>query len=127
MARKRGTGGAQVRTRLRRDDQVVVIAGRERGKTGRVLRVDIDRQQVVVEGLNLVKKAIRPTQQRQQGGISEIEAPIHLSNVMVSTSEGRSRIRYEKGAAATPGAATSGAATSGGDARRVAVRTGQEL
>ena len=107
------TGGAQTRVRLRRDDQVIVIAGKERGKTGRVLRIDVDRQRVVVEGLNLVKKAIRPTQQRQQGGISEIEAPIHLSNVMLSTAEGRSRIRRE--------------AAAGGDKRRIAVRTGQEL
>ena len=122
MARKRGAGRAQVRVRLRRDDQVVVIAGRERGKTGRVLRIDIDRQQVVVEGLNLVKKAIRPTQQRQQGGISEIEAPIHLSNVMLSTPEGRSRIRYETG-----GAGASGGGSAGVGARRVAARTGQEL
>jgi large subunit ribosomal protein L24 len=104
--------GVRARPRLRRDDQVVVIAGKERGKTGRVLRIDIKRQQVVLEGLNLVKKAIRPTQQRQQGGISEIEAPIHLSNVMLSTPEGRSRIRCEAGGAGT---------------RRVAVRTGQEL
>ena len=120
MAAKRGAGRAQERVRLRRDDQVVVIAGRERGKTGRVLRIDIGRQQVVVEGLNLVKKAIRPTQQRQQGGISEVEAPIHLSNVMLSTPEGRSRIRYEKGGAA-------GGGDSGGGKRRVAVRTRQEL
>lgn len=122
MARKREAGRAQVRVRLRRDDQVVVIAGRERGKSGRVLRIDIDRQQVVVEGLNLVKKAIRPTQQRQQGGISEIEAPIHLSNVMLSTPEGRSRIRYETG-----GAGASGGGGSGEGTRRVAARTGQEL
>lgn len=106
-------GGAQARVRLRRDDQVIVIAGKERGKTGRVLRIDAARQRVVVEGLNLVKKAIRPTQQRQQGGISEIEAPIHLSNVMLSTPEGRSRIRQET--------------VDGGGKRRIAVRTGQEL
>jgi len=112
MGVKGGAGHPQARVRLRRDDQVVVIAGRERGKTGRVLRIDIGRQQVVVEGLNLVKKTMRPTGQRQQGGISEIEAPIHRSNVMLSTPEGRSRIRYEKG---------------DGGTRRVAVRTGQEL
>lgn len=112
MAAKGRAGDAQTRVRLRRDDQVVVIAGKERGKTGRVLRIDVDRQRVVVEGLNLVKKTIRPTQQRQQGGISEIEAPIHLSNVMLSTPEGRSRIRYDVAADGTK--------------RRIAARTGQE-
>ena len=113
MAAKGRAGDAQTRVRLRRDDQVVVIAGKERGKTGRVLRIDVDRQRVVVEGLNLVKKTIRPTQQRQQGGISEIEAPIHLSKVMLSTPEGRSRIRYD-------------VAADGGTKRRIAARTGQE-
>ena len=106
-----------VKVRLRRDDQVVVISGRERGKTGRVLRINIDRQQVVIEGLNLVKKAMRPTQQRQQGGISEVEAPIHLSNVMLATTEGRSRIRYD----------ADGNGDSKNGKRRIAARTGQEL
>ena len=110
--RKKNPQPTKVRLRLRRDDQVVVIAGKERGKTGRVLRIDIERQRVVVEGLNLVKKAIRPTQQRKQGGISEIEAPIHLSNVMLTSTEGRSRIRYEVGEDSK---------------RRIATRTGQEL
>lgn len=112
MTRRPVVTGVRARPRLRRDDQVVVIAGKERGKTGRVLRIDIKRQQVVVEGLNLVKKAMRPTQQRQQGGISEIEAPIHLSNVMLTTREGRSRIRYD---------------AAGDGKRRIASRTGQEL
>ena len=116
MTAKSGVRRAR-QVRLRRDDQVIVIGGRERGKTGRVLRIDIDRQQVVVEGLNLVKKAIRPTQQRQQGGISEVEAPIHLSNVMLVTPEGRSRIRYD----------TSSDDDSDGGKHRIAVRTGQEL
>ena len=106
-----------VKVRLRRDDQVVVVSGRERGKTGRILRIDIARQQVVIEGLNLVKKAMRPTQQRQQGGISEIEAPIHLSNVMLATNEGRSRVRYD----------TAGNDDSKNGKRRIATRTGQEL
>lgn len=112
MARAKQIRGAHVPVRLRRDDQVVVIAGKERGKTGRVLRIDIERQRVLVEGLNLVKKTMRPTQQRQQGGISEVEAPIHLSNVMIASSEGRSRIRYK---------------VSDDGKSRVAASTGQEL
>jgi len=69
--------------RVRKDDRVLVIAGRERGKTGKVLRVLPARQRVVVEGLNLVKRHQKPRGIQQQGGILEKEAPLHLSNVMV--------------------------------------------
>lgn len=68
--------------RLRKDDRVLVIAGRERGKTGKVLRVLPARQRVLVEGLNLVKRHQKPRGIQQQGGIIEKEAPLHLSNVM---------------------------------------------
>jgi large subunit ribosomal protein L24 len=75
--------------RIRRDDEVVVISGKDRGKTGRVLRVDPDRQKVFVEGLNIVKRHTRPQQVRgaqraeQVGGVIEKEGPIHISNVML--------------------------------------------
>ncbi len=65
---------------VRRDDQVVVIAGEDRGKTGRVLKVFPGNGRIIVEGVNLVKRHTRPTQNRQ-GGIVEKEAPIHASNV----------------------------------------------
>lgn len=68
--------------RLRKDDRVLVIAGRERGKTGKVLRVLPAKQRVIVEGLNLVKRHQKPRGIQQQGGIVEKEAPLHLSNVM---------------------------------------------
>jgi len=67
---------------VRRDDLVMVIAGKDRGKTGKVLRVLPKRQRVVVEGVNLVKRHLRPSL-RSQGGIVEREAPIHVSNVML--------------------------------------------
>ena len=75
--------------KIRRDDEVVVISGKDRGKTGKVLRVDPSKQRVFVEGLNIVKRHQRPMQvpnaQRaeQVGGVIEKEGPIHMSNVML--------------------------------------------
>jgi len=74
--------------RIKKDDQVKVIAGKDKGKTGRVLRVDRDKGRVLVEGINIVKKAMRKKRQEDRGGIAEIEAPIHLSNVMLVTRGG---------------------------------------
>jgi large subunit ribosomal protein L24 len=85
--------------RIRRDDTVVVIGGKDRGKSGRVLRVDRRRQRVYVEGLNLVKRHERPRQvqgaQRaeQVGGVIEKEAPIHVSNVMLVDPKDSKRTR----------------------------------
>ena len=76
-------------TKIRRDDEVVVISGKDRGKTGRVLRVDPKKSKVFVEGLNIVKRHQRPQQvpnaQRAEtvGGVIEKEGPIHISNVML--------------------------------------------
>ncbi len=75
--------------KIRRDDTVRVIKGKDRGKTGRVLRVDPKARKVYVEGANIVKRHIRPrtvrdTQRAQEiGGIVEKEGPIHVSNVML--------------------------------------------
>ena len=66
--------------RVRKDDTVMVIAGRERGKTGKVLRLLHKTDRVVVERINLVKRHTKP-RGTQQGGILEKEAPLHLSNV----------------------------------------------
>ena len=69
---------------IQRNDQVKVIAGVDRGKTGRVLRVNADTSRVLVEHVHMVKKNVRPNPQRNiKGGIAEQEAPIHISNVMV--------------------------------------------
>ena len=81
-------------TRLRNEDQVTVIAGREKGKTGRILSIDRERNRVVIEGLNLVKKAVKPQGQNQKGGITEIEASLHISNVMLTSRKGPSRIGF---------------------------------
>ena len=68
--------------RLRKDDTVLVIGGRERGKTGKVLRVLPERDRVLIERVNLVKRHVKPRGVQQPGGIQEKEASIHLSNVV---------------------------------------------
>jgi large subunit ribosomal protein L24 len=68
---------------VRKGDTVMVVAGKERGKKGKVLRVIPEKGRVVVERLNLIKKHQRPTQKVRQGGIIEREGSIHLSNVML--------------------------------------------
>jgi large subunit ribosomal protein L24 len=68
--------------RLRKDDTVMVIAGRERGKTGKVLRVLTDRDRVLIERVNMVKRHAKPRGVQQPGGIVEREASIHVSNVV---------------------------------------------
>ncbi|MEX0869078.1 MAG: 50S ribosomal protein L24 [Nitriliruptoraceae bacterium] len=70
--------------RIRKDDQVQVIAGKDAGRTGRVVRLFFDRDKVLVEGVNYVKKHERMQQQggTQEGGIIETEAPVHVSNVL---------------------------------------------
>ncbi len=75
--------------KIRKDDTVKVISGKDRGKTGRVLRVDPTKKRVYVEGMNIRKRHIRPrtvrdTQRQQEvGGVVESEGPIHVSNVML--------------------------------------------
>ena len=68
---------------VRKGDTVVVVAGKERGKRGKVLRVITAKGRVLVEKLNMIKKQQRPTQKLRQGGIIEREGLIHLSNVML--------------------------------------------
>ncbi len=71
-------------TKIRKGDTVEVIAGKDAGRRGRVLRVDPDRQRVIVEGVNMIKRHTRPNPQRRiQGGVVEREAGVHISNVMV--------------------------------------------
>ncbi len=67
--------------RLRKDDTVIVITGKERGKTGKILRVLAEKNRVVIERLNLVKRHTKPRGVQQQGGIVEKEASIQASNV----------------------------------------------
>jgi large subunit ribosomal protein L24 len=70
--------------RLKRDDLVVVLTGKDRGKQGKILRIDPRKRRVIVERINLIKRHVRPNPGKNiAGGISEKEAPIHISNVML--------------------------------------------
>ena len=108
--------------KIRSGDQVRVISGKDRGKSGRVLRADPRHGRVYVEGLNMVKRHVRPQHSRgasgqdtaaQLGGVIEREGPIHISNVMLLDPQGQpTRVRIERG---------------GGSRSRVAVRSGATI
>ena len=104
------------RAKIRRDDEVIVISGKDRGKTGTVLRVDPEKQRVYVEGLNLVKRHQKPTPQRPnvEAGVVSSEGPIHISNVMLLDPKDNKPTRV-------------GVTREGGTRRRVAKRSGQQL
>ena len=99
---------------IKSGDQVMVIAGADRGKQGRVLRVLVDRERVVVEGVNRVWKHVKPSQRNPQGGRIQKDAPIHISNVMpVDPQTGKgTRVRFEE---------------RDGRKHRIAVRSGADL
>ena len=80
------------RFRLRKGDDVVVISGRDKGKTGSILRVIRSEDRVIVDGINMVKRHTRPSQ-AQPGGIVNKEAPIHISNVALADPKDRSATR----------------------------------
>jgi large subunit ribosomal protein L24 len=69
--------------KIRKNDNVMVIAGNARGKSGKVLKVYPERERVIIEGVNIIKRHSRPNQKNPQGGIVQREAPIHVSNVML--------------------------------------------
>jgi large subunit ribosomal protein L24 len=106
--------------RIRRDDTVRVIAGKDKGRTGRVLRVDPEKRRVYVEGANIIKRHTKPrtlrdTQRAQEiGGIVEMEGPIHISNVMLIDPETNEPTRV-------------GIKREGGRRLRVAKKTGKEI
>lgn len=86
-----------VRIRIKKNDTVKVIAGKDKGKTGRVLEVNKDTGRILVEGVQMIKRHTRPNPQKQiKGGIAEKESTIHASNVMVLTAGGvPTRIGYK--------------------------------
>ena len=69
--------------RIKKDDQIVVTVGKDKGKTGRVLKVNWKKDSVLVENINMVKKSNKKTQENPQGGFVDIEAPIHISNIQL--------------------------------------------
>ena len=81
--------------RIKKGDTVQIITGNDAGKTGRIIKVFLDKNRVVVEGANMVKKHARPTQDNPQGGIIEKEATIHISNVMMVAGGKPTRVGYK--------------------------------
>jgi large subunit ribosomal protein L24 len=101
--------------RIRRDDEVVIIGGKDRGKTGKVLRVDPAKQRVYVDGLNIIKRHQRARPgTMQQGGVIEREGPIHLSNVALLDPKDKRPTRV-------------GVVVEDGERRRVARRSGSKF
>ena len=101
--------------RVRKGDDVVIVAGRDKGMRGKVLRVLPKSERVVVEGVNVITKHRKPTRTQQRGGIEKREAPIHVSNVMVadpSTGE-PTRVRIKE--------------LEGGRRVRIAVKSGEQI
>ncbi len=78
---------------FKKDDQAIVIAGKEKGKSGKILSMISKKECVLIEKVNLVKRHSRPSTKNRQGGIIEKEAPIHISNVMILCSKCNSPVR----------------------------------
>lgn len=72
------------RFHVKKGDEVVVIAGAEKGKRGKIIKIESNKQRVIVEGVRMIKKHMRKNQQQPQGAIIEREGTIHISNVMVA-------------------------------------------
>jgi large subunit ribosomal protein L24 len=83
--------------KVKKEDTVEIIAGKDKGRRGRILKILRDRDRIVVEGVNIVKKAQKRRNQQDRGGIVEIEAAIHSSNVMIVCKKcGPTRIGYKQ-------------------------------
>ena len=101
--------------RLQKGDQVIVIAGKDKGKKGKVMKFDAESNRVLIEGVNLVKRHMKPNPRMQQGGILEREQPMHACKVMLvdpSTGKG-TRIRSK--------------ADDKGVKHRIAAKSGEEI
>jgi large subunit ribosomal protein L24 len=101
--------------KIRKGDKVVVISGKDRGSSGEVLRVLPQKSKVLVAGVNVITKHVKPTRQNQRGGIERREAPIHISNVMIADPrDGEpTRVRIQT--------------LEGGRKVRVAVKSGEQI
>lgn len=82
--------------RIKKHDTVIAISGEYAGQTGKVTRIDLRKNVVFVEGLNLVKKAVRRSQAKPDGGFVEIEAPIRMSKVMPYDAEAKKGVRIRR-------------------------------
>lgn len=83
-------------TKLKKNDMVKVLTGKDKGKSGRILEIDPVKGRVLVEGLNMKKKTVRPRNQQEKGGIIEIEGFLHISNVAMISKNGKTtRLGYK--------------------------------
>lgn len=86
--------------RLKKDDTVKIIAGKDKGVTGKIIKVDTEKECVYVQGANMVSKTMKKRNQQDKGGITQVEAPIHVSNValVVSKNGETSKVGFKKDA-----------------------------
>ena len=86
--------------KIKQGDVVKVISGSYKGETGKVIKTSLAKNRILVEGINIAKKHLKPNSQNPKGGIKEVESPIHISNVILLTSNGESTkvgFRFEDG------------------------------
>ena len=81
--------------RLKKDDTVKIIAGKDKGLTGKIIKVDPVNERVIVQGANMVKKHMKKQNAQDKGGIAEVEAPIHVSNVALVSKGSVSKVGYK--------------------------------
>jgi large subunit ribosomal protein L24 len=81
--------------KIKRNDKVLVVTGKDKGKVGKVLRVFHQKERILVEKINMAKKAKRKTQDNPQGGFVELEVPVHVSNVMLLDKKTNQRTRFK--------------------------------
>ncbi|MCQ2397738.1 MAG: 50S ribosomal protein L24 [Sphaerochaetaceae bacterium] len=82
--------------RLKKDDTVMIIAGKDKGVTGRIIKVDTEHERVYVQGANMVSKTMKKKNQQDQGGITKVEASVHVSNVALVVKGGAtSKLGYK--------------------------------
>ena len=96
---------------IKKDDQVIVLAGADKGKTGKVLKVIADKERAIVEGVNMVSKSTKPSAANPQGGIVKQEAAIHISNLSLIDPKA-TRIKIER---------------EGKTVKRIAKKSGEEI
>ena len=86
--------------RLKKNDTVKIIAGKDKGVTGKIIKVDTEKECVYVQGANMVSKTMKKRNQQEKGGITQVEAPIHVSNValVVSKNGETSKVGFKKDA-----------------------------
>ena len=100
---------------IKKDDTVIVLAGEDEGKTGKVLKVLVEKNRAIVEGVNIVSKSAKPSAKNPQGGIVKMEAPIHISNLsLIDPKSGKAtRVAIKK--------------TDDGKKVRIAKKSGEEI